>query len=197
MAELRLIHEADLRGFPPRLPEQPIFYPVLRLGYAAQIVRDWNTKSRSFAGFVTRFEVEDDYVSRFDRRIVGGCEHEELWVPAEEIEEFNGRIVGRVGVGSAYFGPRFVGHVPEVGSFEGKGAVDQLVLLARLVQEDGVRYEEAVVGNDASTFPHRLFWGQDALRVEGITDGERGWIVAAVRRAWAEAYPGVPLTMKA
>jgi hypothetical protein len=40
--ELRLIYQADLRAFPPRLPEQPIFYPVLNEGYAAKIARDWS-----------------------------------------------------------------------------------------------------------------------------------------------------------
>ena len=44
-AELRLIVEADYRAFPPRLPEQPIFYPVLNEAYATQIARDWNTKA--------------------------------------------------------------------------------------------------------------------------------------------------------
>jgi hypothetical protein len=30
--------------------------------------------------------------------------HEELWVPAEELAEFNRRIVGRIEVVAAYFG---------------------------------------------------------------------------------------------
>lgn len=63
LEELRLIYESGLREFPPRLPEQPIFYPVLNLEYAQQIARDWNTKSRHFAGYVTRFEVEDAYIA--------------------------------------------------------------------------------------------------------------------------------------
>ena len=71
MTKSRLVYEADLRGFPPRLPEQQIFYPLLNFRYAEQIAHDWNAKSHSFAGYVTRFEVEDDYVSRFDRRAVG------------------------------------------------------------------------------------------------------------------------------
>lgn len=70
--ELRLIAQTDYRVFPPRLPEQPIFYPVLNFGYAEQIARDWNTKSNSFAGFVTRFEIEDEYVSRFPVQVVAG-----------------------------------------------------------------------------------------------------------------------------
>lgn len=35
--ELRLIQASDFTGFPPRLPEQPIFYPVLNRDYAEQI----------------------------------------------------------------------------------------------------------------------------------------------------------------
>ena len=46
------------REFPPRLPEQPFFYPVLNEDYATQIARDWNTKDErsGFAGYVLRFE---------------------------------------------------------------------------------------------------------------------------------------------
>jgi hypothetical protein len=66
--ELRLIYQADLRAFPPCLPEQPIFYPVLNETYAAKIARDWNTKSETHAGFVTRFSVNDAYAGRFQPR---------------------------------------------------------------------------------------------------------------------------------
>jgi hypothetical protein len=38
--ELKLIESSDYREFPPRLPEQPIFYPVLNEEYAAAIARD-------------------------------------------------------------------------------------------------------------------------------------------------------------
>ncbi|MBS2018006.1 MAG: hypothetical protein JST00_34335 [Deltaproteobacteria bacterium] len=71
-----------MRAFPPRLPDQPIFYPVTNEGYAIQIARDWNTKSGTKAGFVTRFSIADDYASKFERRVVGAKEHEELWVQA-------------------------------------------------------------------------------------------------------------------
>lgn len=48
--ELALIFAAKMAAFPPRLPDQPIFYPVLNEGYATQIARDWNTRSAPFAG---------------------------------------------------------------------------------------------------------------------------------------------------
>jgi hypothetical protein len=90
--ELRLIYEADMLAFPPRLPDQPIFYPVLNEPYAWQIAREWNTQSETRAGFVTRFAVDDNYISKFKRQVVGNRGHEELWVPAEEMAEFNERI---------------------------------------------------------------------------------------------------------
>jgi hypothetical protein len=106
--ELALIAETGYRRFPPRLPEQPIFYPVLNFAYAEQIARDWNATSGNYAGFVTRFEVDDAYASQFEVHTVGrrGL-HEELWVPAEELETFNTHIVGKITVEAAYYGERF------------------------------------------------------------------------------------------
>lgn len=96
--ELKLIEDSGWTAFPPRLPEQPIFYPVTNEAYAAQIARDWNTRFGSKEGFVTKFDVDLAYAAKFDRKVVGGREHEELWVPAEELEEFNRHIVGRIEV---------------------------------------------------------------------------------------------------
>jgi hypothetical protein len=50
--ELELIKASGMREFPPRLPDQPIFYPVLTEAYATQIARDWNVPA-SGSGFVT------------------------------------------------------------------------------------------------------------------------------------------------
>ena len=109
--ELELIASSGYRAFPPRLPDQPIFYPVLNVDYARQIARDWNTKSNSFVGFVTRFEVDDVFVTRYPVQVVGARTHEELWVPAEELDEFNRHIVGTIGVIESYAGPQFTGRI--------------------------------------------------------------------------------------
>jgi hypothetical protein len=95
--ELALIEASGFRAFPPRLPDQPIFYPVLNEGYAIQIARDWNVPA-SGSGFVTRFAVDAAFAARYPRQVVGGREHEELWVPAEELEEFNRHLVGPIEV---------------------------------------------------------------------------------------------------
>lgn len=69
--------------------------------YAIQIARDWNVPA-SGSGFVTKFEVNTDYVNKFQIQNVGGLIHNELWVPAEELEEFNRNIVGQIEV-TKYF----------------------------------------------------------------------------------------------
>lgn len=96
-AELALIKASGWKAFPPRLPDQPIFYPVTNHAYAAQIARDWNVKA-SGAGFVTRFAVRAEYLSRFPVRTLGGAGHTEFWVPAKELEEFNANIAGLIEV---------------------------------------------------------------------------------------------------
>lgn len=95
--ELDLIQDTDWTAFPPRLPDQPIFYPVMNEEYAIQIARDWNVKA-SGSGYVTRFEVDTSYLSRFEIQRVGGKTHDELWIPAEQLEEFNSQIVGKIEV---------------------------------------------------------------------------------------------------
>ena len=100
-AELRLIDESGMRAFPPRLPEQPIFYPVTTEAYAVKIARDWNVPA-SGSGFVTRFRVRQDYLSRYEVQDAGGKAHQEYWIPAEEMDAFNRAIVGRIEVVKAF-----------------------------------------------------------------------------------------------
>jgi hypothetical protein len=95
--ELELIRASGNRVFPPRLPEQPIFYPVLNENYAIQIARDWNAKE-SGAGFVTRFRVNKEFIDKYQIQTVGGSTHQELWVPAEDLPAFNENIVGEIEV---------------------------------------------------------------------------------------------------
>lgn len=95
--ELALIAQSDWTKFPPRLPEQPIFYPVLNEEYAITIARDWNVPA-SGAGYVTKFEVNSAFLQRYEIHIVGSKLHRELWIPAEDIEQFNNNIIGRIEV---------------------------------------------------------------------------------------------------
>lgn len=99
-AELSLIKESGYRAFPPRLPEQPIFYPVLNERYASEIASRWNVKDSKSGnvGYVLRFEVDDEYISGFDVQTVGDTYHQEYWISAEELAEFNAHIIGVIEV---------------------------------------------------------------------------------------------------
>jgi hypothetical protein len=113
--ELALIRESGYQAFPPRLPEQPIFYPVLNEEYAMQIARGWNAPSTAHAyqGFVTRFRVRADYLEGYEVHRVGSAVHEEYWIPAEDLAAFNARIIGRIEVVRAFVGSA-AGEVREV-----------------------------------------------------------------------------------
>jgi hypothetical protein len=104
--ELALIALSDFRRFPPRLPQQPIFYPVLNEEYARHIAREWNTKDQAsgYVGYVLRFAVDADFLGRYPVQTVGAHQHQELWVPAEELETFNDHIVGPIAVIAEFHG---------------------------------------------------------------------------------------------
>ena len=103
--ELELIAASDWKAFPPRLPDQPIFYPVLNESYAIQIARDWNVQA-SGSGYVTRFEVRSDSVAKYPVRTVGNSTHQELWIPAEDLPELNQNIVGKIELIAEFHGER-------------------------------------------------------------------------------------------
>ena len=96
-AELDLVRDSGWRCWPPRLPDQPIFYPVLNEDYAVRIAREWNVPA-SGVGYVTRFSVSTEFLSRYQVRQVGGQTILEYWIPAEELDEFNDHLVGLIEV---------------------------------------------------------------------------------------------------
>ncbi len=101
VAEMLLVEASGFRGFPPRLPEQPIFYPVCNEAYAVEIAARWNTGADG-GGFVTRFAVRADHLAKYERHIVGARHHEEYWIPAEELDAFNAAIVGTIAIVRAF-----------------------------------------------------------------------------------------------
>lgn len=109
LKELELISQSGFKAFPPRLEWQPIFYPVLNQAYAEQIASEWNTKDAfsGYCGVVTAFDIESDYFSHFEIQTVGDDLHRELWVPSEELPEFNAHIVGEIRVARVFLGEGF------------------------------------------------------------------------------------------
>ena len=98
--ELELIRDNAFRAFPPRLPQQPLSYPVLNEEYWVQIARDWNTKDEAsgFEGFVLRFALRTEFLKRYDVHVVGHSNHREYWIPARDMAELNRNIEGTIEV---------------------------------------------------------------------------------------------------
>jgi hypothetical protein len=109
--ELGLIAASGYAAFPPRLPHQPIFYPVLTVDYAAEIASKWNTvdAASGFMGAVTAFQVDSDYLAQFSVQVVGSADHRELWIPADKLAEFNAHIEDVIQVVAAFYGEAFTG----------------------------------------------------------------------------------------
>jgi hypothetical protein len=103
-SELEFVEASGFRAFPPRLGHQPIFYSVLSEEYAHEIAKRWNTDDTSSGkvGYVTRFRVRTAFLARYPVRTVGARYHQEYWVPAEELPEFNSHIVGSIEVIAKY-----------------------------------------------------------------------------------------------
>lgn len=102
--ELALIEASGFREFPPRLPEQPIFYPVTNEEYARHIAEQWNVRENG-GGYVTRFAVREDFIAKYPVQQVGARIHTEYWIPAEELADFNRAIVGPIEVIATFLPP--------------------------------------------------------------------------------------------
>jgi hypothetical protein len=99
--ELELVKESGYKKWPPRLPEQPIFYPVTNEQYAKEIATKWNVRD-SGVGYVTRFQVLKEFMDKYEVHQVGASYHTEWWIPAYELEQLNENIVGTIEVIGEY-----------------------------------------------------------------------------------------------
>jgi hypothetical protein len=98
--ELDLLAASGFTKWPPRLPEQDIFYPVTNEAYARALTQ-WNITDFGI-GYVTRFFVRKVFMSRYPIQTVGGKEATEWWIPATDLNELNQNIVGLIEVIAEY-----------------------------------------------------------------------------------------------
>lgn len=107
--EYDLIQQSNFKQFPPRLSWQPIFYPVLDYNYACTIAKDWNTndKENGYVGYVTQFEVSDNYIKQYTIQNVGSTNHNELWIPSEDLQQLNDNIIGKIEIINIFYGDKY------------------------------------------------------------------------------------------
>ena len=101
--EMALVRDSGWKRFPPRLRDQPIFYPVLNEAYATEIAQKWNTRNGG-TGYVMRFQLDAEFLGRYEVQTVGTSMHQEYWIPAADLEEFNRHIVGDIEVIAVFKG---------------------------------------------------------------------------------------------
>jgi hypothetical protein len=190
LKEAELVLASDCSGFPPRLPDQPIFYPVMNAAYARQIARDWNAPDAGsgHVGFVTAFDVDAAYAARFPVRTVGSRGHQELWVPAEELADFNAHLVGPVRFTEAWYGPAYRGVDSPLGPL-----ASQLRALHERAGAPDARLQEVLRTCPAVVLFNAGWWETAPARAQGLEDGVRDGLLARVRAAWAATFPGWPL----
>jgi hypothetical protein len=99
--EVELVSASGYRRWPPRLSEQPIFYPVTNEEYAKEITTKWNVPA-SGVGYVAKFQVKKNFMNRYQIQRVGGELHTEWWIPAEDLDALNDNIVGTIEVIGEY-----------------------------------------------------------------------------------------------
>lgn len=191
--ELSLIWDSGMREFPPRLPHQPIFYPVANREYAIQIARDWNTKDSGFAGYVTSFSVDDSHLAQYEPHRVGSAIHIEYWIPTEHLPKLNASIFGMIRVESAYFGKEFKGFVPDGFGLKGREAVEQFIAMAKAWDYSRMDFVCEVSTNRKAVYLNCLFWSQFDFNTLGISHQQRDTIIEKLREAWDFNHIGVPL----
>jgi hypothetical protein len=184
MRELELIFETGMRAYPPRLPDQPIFYPVLNESYATQIAREWNTKSAPYAGYVTRFQLDDVFGRKYEVHVVGGSEHQELWVPAEQLNDFNAHIRGPIEVTAGYFGAEFEGHVPSKFGMRNMEAIKQIQALAATREYSMMDFHLETRANELTVFLNFPFWLTSRPSVLGLEAEVVADTLDRIRKCW-------------
>lgn len=195
LGELALVFDAELRGFPPRLPDQPIFYPVLNRDYAVQIARDWNAPSEQsgFSGFVTEFAMDSHYLEQFPVQTVGGSVHQEFWVPAEQLAEFNRKIRDAIRVTDAFFSDSYIGYIPTQFGLAKKTAAEQLVCLAATFDYSGMDFTCETAANAKAIYLNFPFWLSRDFSDWDVSLTRRDKVLDALRKIWNSRFPLIPL----
>lgn len=195
LKEMTLILESNSMRFPPRHPEQPIFYPVLNQEYAGQIATQWNAPSAQsgYAGFVTTFEIDARYGSRFKAHTVGRALHRELWVPAEQLDEFNRHLAGPIRLLSADYGEEYNGPSPMPYMLKGRTAREQLPLLESIRSYSGMDFILEVRAQRLVIQLNFAYWVRSDFTALGLLPDRKLAILRDVRQTWREYLPGVAL----
>jgi len=193
--EMKLLLDLELKAFPPRLPEQPIFYPVLNKAYADQIASEWNTKDKfsGYAGFVTEFDVSSPFIDRYEEQIVGAGNHKELWIPAEQLQEMNENIQGTIRLVDVFYGGNYAGLTPELIAFEDKNITDQFKVWQEISDNDPAEFSCRIREQWKPIFVNFKYWADASHERSGIGKESKDETLSRMKKVWYEHFPDLSL----
>ena len=182
LKEMELILEAESAAFPPRLPHQPIFYPVLNKEYAIQIARDWNTKDETsgYSGFVTEFKVNSQYLYDHDIKQAGNSTHLEYWIPAEELTLFNENIQPSITIVEAFYGIDYSGALGKIGGMKNLNASEQIKFIVELEEYSTFDLMYELRLNREAILLNYLFWKERDFSSLGVDEAQKEDILSRI-----------------
>jgi hypothetical protein len=128
--------------------------------------------------------VDDNYLSGFERHVVGSAAHEEYWIPAHQLPNFNRQIQGKIEVEAAFFGKSFIGFVPDKCNFEGKNAEEQFVVLAQSWGYSRMDFGLEISVNRKAVFLNCLYWIDHDFSAFNVTPALKHDVLDGVAKVW-------------
>lgn len=193
--EMKLIVDLEMRGFPPRLLGQPIFYPVQNKKYADQIANQWNTKDKhsGFVGFITEWDISEAYISRYDRQVVGAAIHEEIWIPAEELDDFNQEIKGPIRLIDAFYGEKYTGTISSISEFIGNNAIEHFLFFKLMLDLSESDLSVHVIRNWQVVLFNFRHWSKTGHNDLGVSVKEKLRLLSTIVKVWRGFKADIPL----
>ncbi len=132
--------------------------------------------------------MDADSLSRFTVQTVGNSLHQELWVPAEDLDTFNRHIQGPIRFIEAWYGPEYRGPDTTLGPLESQG-------LALLKQSGGAlpRLQALIQANAVACLFNFAWWASSPAPAQGLDSATLLTLLDRVREAWVALYPVWPL----
>jgi hypothetical protein len=190
--ELRRMYELDMRSFPAPLGDQPSFECSRADAQAMRIARDRKTRTDPFAGYVTEFEVEDDFGATFARDLASEGSHGLTRIPKLDIGELNAHLTGRIRVPAGFFGPQFRGYVPTNFNFANRDALAQFVMLSYLLDYSVMDFVGEIHANNLAVFLHLPYWSSCNLDRTDIPEAKRPRVLSSILENWSTELPELP-----
>lgn len=178
--ELELIIDTGWKAFPPRLDWQPIFYPVMNAEYAEEIIMAWNLTDdfSGNCGFVTAFEVDAQFLKQYEVQNVGTFNHNELWIPAEQLPLLNAAISGHIQVIKRFYGENFDGRSDNSEVLAALSATEQIAALQKATQDGNLG--TLVSNNFRTVFVNIGFWEQQQGGAQISAEIRAVWVMSDI-----------------